>query len=432
MNNSRDKATRVVVTGQGLVTPVGRSAPEIHARWMTGPSPAATITKIDATTLPVSIGCEVPNFEPRQEIRNRKLLRLLVRGEDYGVVASAFAFENAGLSNEDYDPTRAGISVGVRKEGFRNSNFNDAFEACVQDGRIDRKLFIEDGMRRIPPQTIVEGLANAGLYHIAHEHLLQGVNHNLLSLGSGGFQAIGEAMWSLRHDEADLILAGAFDSWILWTGIAHEHYAGILSTSTDPPATVHRPFDFSRTGSVVGEGAAMFVLETLARARARGADILGEILGIGTATGVPSHDMQGCTRALASSIRRALEVAGLTPADIDLIHLHGDATMLGDRIEVQGLSAALGDLARSIPATTIKSTTGFMSNASSSVETAAVLEVLRTGVIPPILNLTTPDPQFDLNFVREPIEGAPLRHALLVERGWPSHYTALVVASQRD
>lgn len=429
MNHAHDNSTRVVVTGQGLVTPLGRSASEIHARWMTGVSPAATITKFDATTLPVSIACEVPDFEPRQEIRNRKLLRLLVRGEDYGIVASAAAFEDAGLSSDDYDPTRAGIAVGVRKEGFRNSNFNDAFEACVTDGRIDRELFIEDGMRRIPPQTIVEGLANAGLYHIAHEHLLQGVNHNLLALGTGGFQAIGEAMWSLRHDEADLILAGAFDSWVIWTHIVQGHYAGILSTSTDPPPTVHRPLDVTRTGSVVSEGAAMFVLEPFKRAQSRGANILGEVLGFGTATGVPSDDVAGCTRALASSIHRALEVANLTPRDIDLIHLHGDATLLGDRIEVQGLHAVLGDRARTLPATTIKSATGFMANASSSVEMAAVLEVLRTGVIPPIVNLTSPDPELDLHLVRDPIEGQSLRHALLIERSWPSHYAVLVVGA---
>lgn len=431
MRPSNNNSSRVVITGQGLVTPLGRSASEIHARWMTGPSAAAAITKFDAATLCVSIGCEVPDFEPRQEIRNRKLLRLLVRGEDYGIVASASAFEEAGLSSEDYDPTRAGIAVGIRKEGFRNSNFNDAFEVCATDGRIDRELFIKDGMRRVPPQTIVEGLANAGLYHIAHDHRLQGVNHNLLGLGTGGFQAIGEAMWSLRHDEADLMLAGAFDSWIHWTAISQEHYAGVLSASTGPPSSVHRPFDITRSGSVAGEGAAMFVLEPFARAQARGAKILGEILGFGTATGVPSYDVSGCKRALASSIRRALEVADRTPQDIDLIHLHGDATTTGDRIEVQGLRAALGERARTIPATTIKSASGFMSNASSSVETAAVLEVLRTGVIPPIVNLTSPDPEFDLHFVREPIEGQSLRHALLIERSWPSHYAALVVGVQQ-
>ena len=279
MTDSSNNSTRVVVTGRGLVTPLGRTAFDVHKQWLAGRCPAATITKFDATTLPISIACEVPDFEPRQEIRNRKMLRLLVRGEDYGLVASAAAMNDAALPKDDIDPFRAGIAVGVRKEGFRNTNFYDALEACTIDGQIDRKLFIDDGVRRIPPQTIIEGLANAGLYHIAHEHRLQGVNQNLLSLGTGGFLALGEAVWALRRDDADFILAGAFDSWVLWTGLAHEHYAGVLSSSTDAPATVHRPFDVSRTGSVAGEGAAMFVLESYERARTRGANILGEILG---------------------------------------------------------------------------------------------------------------------------------------------------------
>jgi len=429
MSGVPDISQRVVVTGQGLVTPLGRSAPALVDNWMSGRSAAAPITKLDATNLPVRIACEVPDFEPRKEIRNRKLTRLLLRGEDYGVVAAAAAFADAGLAAGDYDPSRAGIAAGIRKEGFRDANFYDAIEAARdEEGRIDRRRFIEDGIRRVPPQTIVEGLANAGIYHIAHEHHLQGFNQNLLAIGSGGFQAIGEAMWALKRDEADLILAGAFDSWVRWTGLAFTHYVGLASPSPDPPHTVHRPFDVSRSGSVVGEGAALFVLEPLARAEARGASILGEIRGCGMATGVPSGDPAACAAALAASIRRSLEVARLTPDEIDLIHLHGDATPPGDRIEARGIGEAFGPRASSVPATTIKSATGFMANASASTEVAAVLEVLRQCVVPPIVNLTTPDPEFELRFVREPLSGVPLRHALLIERGWPSQYVTLIVS----
>ncbi|MBX3440684.1 MAG: hypothetical protein KF861_24550, partial [Planctomycetaceae bacterium] len=282
------------------------------------------------------------------------------------------------------------------------------------------------------PQTIVEGLANAGVYHIAHEHDLQGFNINLLALGSGGMQAIGESMWALAHDEADLILAGAFDSWLIWTGLAFTHFVGIASTSTDPPHTVHRPFDVNRTGSVVGEGAALFVMETLERARARGAKILGEVCGFGMATGVPADDPAACADALAASIARSLDVAGLTPEQIDLIHLHGDATTTGDRIEVRGIQMAFGQRASRIPATTVKSATGFLCNASSSTEIAAVLEVLRRKMAPPIVNLRTPDPEFELNFLREPLEGVPLRRALLIDRSWPSQYVTLVVGCVDD
>ncbi len=429
MSGSNDNSQCIVITGQGLVTPLGRSAETVVDNWMNGRSAAAPITALDATNLPVRIACEIADFEPRKEIRNRKLLRLLMRGEDYGMVAAAAALENAGLGAGDYDPSRAGIAVGIRKEGFRNRNFDDAINIAIDDeGRIDRRMFIEEGMRRVPPQTIVEGLANAGIYHIAHEHLLQGFNLNWLAVGSGGFQAIGEAMWALRRDEADLILAGAFDSWLNWNSVSFTHFIGIASPSADAPETVHRPFDVSRTGSVIGEGAALFVMESRERAEARGASILGEVRGMGMATGVPSSDPAACANALASSIRRSLEVARLTPDDIDLIHLHGDATIAGDRAEVRGLCEAFGDRAPAIPATTVKSATGFMANASASVEVAAVLEVMRRGEIPPIVNLTTPDPDCNLRFVREPLSESPLRHALLIERSWPSQYVSLVVS----
>ncbi|MGD9855309.1 MAG: beta-ketoacyl synthase [Planctomycetaceae bacterium] len=428
MSDSHGSPARIVVTGQGLVTPLGRSAETLVDNWLAGRSAAGPITKFDASTMPVRIACEVPNFEPRQEIRNRKLTRLLVRGEDYGVVAAGSAFGDAGLSEGGYDPTRAGIAAGIRKEGFRNSNFYDALTASLDaDGRIDRQVFIEDGMRRIPPQTIVEGLANAAIYHIAHEHNLQGFNQNLLAIGSGGFQAIGEAFWALRGDEADLILAGAYNSWVVWTGIAFTHYVGIASTSTAAPETVHRPFDLTRSGSVIGEGAAFYVLEPLDRARSRGATVLGEICGFGMATGVPSSSRRAGIAALTAAIRRALDVAGLTPADIDFVHLHGVATLEGDQIEVRAIHEAFGERAARMPATTIKSATGFMGNASSSTEVAAILEVLRRGVIPPIVNLATPDPEFGLNFIREPLSTLRMRYALLISRGWPSQYVALVV-----
>lgn len=433
MSEPSVSSQRIVITGEGLVTPLGRTSSMLVEGWLAGRSPVGPVTKYNASTLPIRIACEVPDFDPRKEIRNRKLTRLLLRGEDYGVVAAAAAFADAGLSTGDYDPARAGISAGIRKEGFRNSNFYDALTASRDaQGGIDRRLFIEDGMRRIPPQTIVEGLANAAIYHIAHEHNLQGYNQNLLAIGSGGIVAIGEAYWALRGGEADLILTGSFDSWVMWTGAAFTHYVGLASDLTEAPETVFRPFDVSRTGCVIGEGAALFILETLDRARGRGARILGEVCGFGMATAAPSRHHRTAVAALAAAIRRALDVSGLTPDEIDLIHLHGDATVMGDAIEVRAIRETFGARAASVPATTAKSVTGFLANASASVEVSAVLEVLRRGVVPPIANLTHPDPELDLQFVREPLTGIRLQHALLIERGWPGQYVALIVARPED
>lgn len=427
----RAERERIVLTGCGLVTPLGRSREEFWRNWASGRSAARPITRLDATNLPVRIACEVPDFDARKELRNRKLLRLLVPGEDLGVVAAQAAMDEAALADSrTYDPARQGVILGIRKEGFRNSNLYDALQAARRDdGTIDRRVFIEDGMRRIPPQTIVEGLANAGLYHLAHEHGFQGINSNLLSLGPGGLMALGEALWALRGPQVDMLLAGSFDSWLIWTGICHQHMVGVPSTSTDSPETVFRPFDATRTGAVLGEGAAMYTVERLTAARERQAPILAELLGYGMATAVPSAEESAHVEALTAAIHRALEVAGVAPADLDLIHLHGDATRAGDRIECQAVLRALGTHGTSVPATTVKSATGFMANASSAIEVAAVVEMLRRGELLPIVNLRQPDPELPLNLVRERRGGLSLSRALLLSRGLLGHYAALLIGA---
>jgi 3-oxoacyl-[acyl-carrier-protein] synthase II len=416
-----------------MVTPLGRAPVEIWDSWAAGRSAAAPLTSIDFRSLGIAVAAEVSDFEPRKEIKNRKLLRLMIDGEAFGFVAATRAFENAGLSPDDYIPERAGVAIGCHKEGFREENLYDALDIAVRDdGTIDRKLLIEEGIRRIPPQTLVEGLANAALYYFAHEFVLQGVNFNFISSGTGGVIAIGEAMRSIRRDEAEVMLAGAYDRWIDWRCVGHQRFTGVLSTADGPPETIHRSFDSERTGAVAGEGAGMLILEEETRARNRGAEILGEVSGFAMATGASSLDRDAGVQAWTECIRRALDDAGCTPEEIDLVHLHGEATPEGDWIEVHALNQALGDHAHQVPATTIKPVTGLLGNASGPVELVMTLEMLRRGEVLPIVNLQNPDPQFPLNFVREPITGLTLRRALLLQRSWPSHFTAMVIGSADD
>ena len=424
---------RTVVTGQGLVTPLGRTPAEIWEAWAAGRSAAAPLTRIDFRSMGINAAAEVSDFKPRQEIKNRKLLRLMIDGEAFGFVAATQAFADSGLSPEDYLPERAGVAVGCHKEGFREENLYDALDVAVRDdGTIDRELLIDDGIRRIPPQTLVEGLANAALYYFAHEFVLQGVNYNFIASGTAGIVAIGEAMRSVRRGEAEIMLAGAYDRWIDWRCVGHQRFTDVLSTSNDPPETIHRSFDVDRTGAVPGEGAGMLILEEEVRARNRGANILGEVTGFAMATGVPSSDRDGRVQAWRECIRRALDDAGCTPEGIDLVHLHGDATPEGDWIEAQALSQAFGDRASKVLATTIKPATGLLGNASGPIELVMTLEMLRRGEVLPIINLQNPDPDFSLNFVRQPLGGLTLRRALLLQRSWPSHFTAMVIGTAAD
>ncbi len=290
-------------------------------------------------------------------------------------------------------------------------------------------MFIEEGTPRIPPQTIVEGLPNALLYYIAHEYELQATNHNYLSLGTGAYTAIGAALSDIYNNDADIMLAGGHDSWIDWTAISHQLFSRDISAQTDDPDTVFRPYDVRRSGGVAGEGAGLAVVEELNAARERGAEIFGELLAYSGATGVPSTDRQACADALSQCIRRALDEVQLSPADIDVIFLHGGATAAADWSEVHGILSALGEAALRIPATTVKSSTGLLGNGSCVTELALAAEALRRGELLPIRNLEEPDPELPLNFVRAPVSGLSLRRALLLQRGWPSHYTAVVLGA---
>jgi 3-oxoacyl-[acyl-carrier-protein] synthase II len=424
---------RAVVTGQGLVTPLGRTSEEIWTRWLRAEVAAAPATKLDLSPYGIRYAAEVRDFEPRKEIKNRKLLRLMIAGEPFGLVAVSRAFEDAGLTPDDYEPERAGVSVGCHKEGFRDSNLYDALDAATtEDGRIDRERLVDEGVRRIPPQTLVEGLANAALYYFAHEFVLQGANHNFLSSGTGGALAVGEAMRAIRRDEADLMLAGSYDTWLDWRCIGHQTYAGVLSTANLPAEKVHRPFDRDRDGGIPGEGAGMIILEDRQRALSRGAKILGEVAGYAVGRGMGGRGEDSLVESYARTICRAIEDAGLSPKDVDLVHLQGEGTVLSDRLEVLAVRKALGDHCDQVPATTIKSATGLLGNASGPVELLMTLQMLRRGTVLPILGLQNPDPDLPLNYVHEPLTGQSMHCGLILQRSLPAHFTALVVTTAQD
>lgn len=419
---------RVVVTGRGLVTPLGRSADEIWRRWASGACAAGPVRRFDATTLHARIACEVPEFHPRQELKSGRLARLLRPGEDFGYVAAGAAFADAGLAPGQFDSERTGIAIGCRKEGPRVENFFAGIKVALdENGRIDRKKFIADGVKLIPPQTIVEGLPNACMYYIAHDYAIEGVNYNFLALGSGGMMALGEGLRALRRHEADRMLAGGYDSWVNWVYLAQLSNRRLLTQNNDDPQRAHRPFDVDRDGSVAGEGAGLMILEDFHAAHRRGAAIHGELLGYAATTGVPHHEPGPCARLYADCISRALREAQCGPADIDFIHVTGDATPSGEDVEARAILDVFGSSGRAVPVTTLKSAVGHLGNASGSVEVAVMLESMRRGTLLPIVNLDRPDPSLPLAFVRSPQEGLSLDRGLMLSRGWPSHYTALVI-----
>ena len=427
MSNEETKR-RVAVTGLGLITPIGRTLDDVWQKWAAGGSPAGPVKRFDASQLPTRIATEVPDFLPRKELKSGRLARLLRPGEDFGYLAASTAFEDAERDRDSLDGPRSGIAIGCRKEGPKVENFFAAIKASLNDaGEMDHQQFIEEGIKLIPPQTIVEGLPNACMYYIAHEYVLQGANYNFLALGSGGTMALGESLRAMRRGEADLMLAGGYDSWINWVYLAQLSNRRLLSRNNDHPQQAHRPFDAKRDGSVAGEGAGLMILEDAEAAEERGVRSYGELLGYASATGVRHEDLAGCTRVLTGCIQAALADARCTPEDIDFVHFTGDATPGGDAVEARAFLEAFGKRAAQVPATTLKSASGHLGNASGAVELAVMFESMRRRTLLPIVNLEDPDPVLPLSFVTELMEGVDLHRGLMLSRGWPSHYTALVV-----
>lgn len=428
------RTRRVVITGLGFLSPAGRTPDALWQAWESGRTAAGPIRRFEPASLPVHAAAEVRDFAPRQEIKSRRLLRLLRPGEDFAFVAAATAMAHARLTAGVPEPERSGVALGSGKDGPRAENLYAAIEhATAGDGRLDRRRFIEEGSALVPPQTIIEGLPNACLYYLANTYHLEGANHNFLSLGGGGAQAVGEAARSIRRNDSDLMLAGGFDSWVNWLFLAMHSQRGFLARAADEADGVQRPFDRRRSGTVVGEGGGVVVLEEREAARQRGAHIQGELLSFASASGLVGNSSEETIArhagALAGCITEALTSADLRAADIDVVHLHGEGTVIGDAAEARAIVTALGPRGREVPVTTIKSLTGFAGSASTVIELAAVLEMFRRRTILPIVNLREPDPELPLNYVVKPLMGVSLRRALLLNRGWPGHYSALVVAS---
>ncbi|MBI3463385.1 MAG: hypothetical protein HY000_10045, partial [Planctomycetes bacterium] len=257
---TRNNERRAVISGVGLITPLGTSKAQVWKNWAAGHCAAALVRQFDVSTLPSRIASEVADFVPQQHIKNRKLLKLLRRGEDFAIAAAKAALEDAQVRPAGLDSARCGVAVGCSKEGPPVENFFAGIEVALDAaGQIDRARFADEGLPLIPPLTIIEGLPNACLYYLVESFHLEGANHNFLSYGAGAALALGEAFRSIQRGDADQMLAGGFDSWVNWVSLSFLAEMGLLTRANERPQQAHRPFDAARSGSVAGEGAGFTV-----------------------------------------------------------------------------------------------------------------------------------------------------------------------------
>jgi len=386
---------RVAVTGIGLVSAFGCDAETVWRALCAGESATRAVDDIVGHRAGV-IGAPVCGFSAREYI-DGKLLRLMAPAVAFGVAAAELAARDSGLDFAALDPTRLGAFVGSRGHSSDRQDLLAAVQRSTENGHFRLDRYGAEGLARVHPMWLLKGLANNVLYFISLKYNAQGMNNNVSMGGVGGTAAIGEGFDAIRHGDVDVAFAGGYDSCLDPDRMEMFASAGLFASSSDP-RRASQPFSATRTGFVPGEGAAMFVMESLDLAQARGARIHGELLGYGNATGRPSP---AAARASAEGFARALEVAmtdaaGVTP---DAAFAHGFATRDIDEEETLGLKRAFGAAAETIAAPAVSSMIGYTFAASGAMQAAIALLALRDGRLPPTINLVEPDPACDLDYV---------------------------------
>ena len=410
---------RVVVTGMGAVTPVGNSAPETWEAFVAGKNGIDTITRFDTSDLKVTVAGEVKDLDCAERLGcNTRHMDLFVQ---YALVAADEAAAQAGLDVEGaFDRDRVGVYVGSGIGGMRSYTNNvDTMRAR--------------GARRVSPFMIPMMIANMAAGEIAIRQKLYGPTLPVVTACATSAHTIGEAFRAIKHGYADAIIAGGSEGALVPEAVAGFTNAKALTKNPDPQ-TACRPFDANRDGFVMGEGAGMVVLEELEHARARGAQILGEVVGYGnTCDGYhitsPDPESRGITRAIVE----AIEGTGLDAAEGLYINAHGTSTKLNDSSETRGFKLALGEeAARQAHISSTKSMTGHMLGATGAVEAIACIDAIREGIIPPTIHLTEADPDCDLDYTPNQAVHTQVRWAISTNLGFGGHNAALAFKAYED
>jgi 3-oxoacyl-[acyl-carrier-protein] synthase II len=420
---------RVVVTGLGVVAPNGCNRPEFWNACVNGVSGVGPITAFDPTGYPAEVAGEVKNFCVDRFVSDRKMLKLLNRHIQLAVGAAHEAAGEAGLAEMKLEPARFGVAMG---SGVVPMDLRElgplVAEAVNESGELDMREFGKSAGEKLFPLWLLRQLPNMLSSHLAIMHHAEGPSLTVTTACAAGTQAIGEAFRLVARGDADVMLAGGSDSRIEPLMIVAYGALGALSVAKRSPAEISRPFDRSRDGFVLGEGAAVLVLEEYQHARRRKAEIYAEIVGYGSscdALGVTKPDPKGVGAARA--MEAALREANLNRDDIDYISAHGTSTKLNDYMETNAVKGALGADAAKTPVSSIKSMIGHLIGAAGAVEAVASAMTLKTGVLPPTINLHEPDPQCDLDYVPNVARPKPTRCVLSNSFGFGGQNASLIM-----
>jgi len=402
---------RVAVTGIGAVTPLATGAEQSWQALCQGKSGVARITKFNPSGFKTQIAAEIKDFHP-EDFLDKKRVRRTDPFIHYALAATRMALDDSGLIINHNNANRVGIVVGTCVGGMST---------------YEKNLFTlrEEGPDKVSPFFIPGFIPNMAVGEISIVFGAKGPSKCVVTACATGSHAIGDAFRLIQYGEADAMIAGGSDAYILPVGIAGLGKMGAISCQNDEPEKASRPFDKDRDGFVLGEGAGIIVLEEFSLAIKRGGKIYAELVGYGSTVDgyhITEPDWQNQARC----IRLALDEAAISPGDIDYINAHGTATILNDISETKAIKAALGERSRKVPVSSNKSMTGHLLAAAGAVEAIFTILTIRDGIIPPTINYETPDPECDLDYVPNVARKAEVNTALSNSFGFGGANAALV------
>ncbi len=404
----KDTTKCVVITGMGIVSPLGHNVEDVWQAMMSGKSGMAKTTIFDASTFPSTFSAEVKNYDLSKYTKNPHLHKYSNRGSGFVIGATTEACREAGIDIETDEPadnidrTKMGIYLGAGEGSVDNDVF---FEAIVkawddENHQLDWGKWAEVAFGRMDPMCELEQEPNMPAAHIAMLTGARGPTRSCLTACAASTQAVGEAMMLIRKGAAEVMITGGAHSMIHPLGLMGFNRLTALSTRNDSPQTASRPFTISRDGFVLGEGAAILILESLDSAKKRGVKILAEVIGYGSSSDAfRITDMHEDGRGAIQAITAALADAGLSYKDIDYINTHGTSTAENDSIETKAIKTVFKEEAKNTPASSIKSMLGHLIGAAGAAELISCVLAIQNNTLPPTTNLNDPDPELDLDYV---------------------------------
>jgi 3-oxoacyl-[acyl-carrier-protein] synthase II len=410
---------RVVVTGLGVISPLGNDVLSTWRNLLAGKSGIGEITKFDASEFSTRIAGEVKGFQPERYMDPKEVKRSdpFVR---YALAAAKEAWTQSGLEQEMFIPERLGVIIGSGVGGITTIESQ-------------HQLYLEKGPRRISPYFAPMMICNMAAGNVSIVYGARGPVSAVVTACASGTDAIGEAFRIISRGDADIMIAGGAEAAITPMAMGGFCSARALSTRNDDPQGASRPFDNDRDGFVMSEGSGIVILESLASAQARGGKILAEVWGYGSAGDAyhvvqPHPEASGATRAMAV----ALDDAGWAPKDVDYVNAHGTSTPFNDRLETQAIKNVFGDHAYKLAINSTKSMTGHLLGAAGALEFIVTVLTIKEGIIHPTINLSAPDPDCDLDYVPSGSRQQTVKKAISNSLGFGGHNASLALGRWED